>query len=114
MEYRFVKLNDITVKIGENIIGAVTDVKYSVDYKYDDESGLDTTNPMYEIIITHQLIVDIERPYFYFISGADVEILDPSGNTKFLNCITKNVTCVIDKNGVYETIHMLGGDIRYS
>ncbi len=112
MEYRFTKLDDVTVKINGEFIGALTDVRYSVEYSYNTVTGPDIKNPHYDIEISYRPIIGTHRYQLYGVNGVDVIIYDPWQSVTFTGCKSRALTNRTDKDGMIETVRLTGFDMH--
>ena len=113
MEYRYVTLNDILLKISGTFVGALTDVKYVIDYRYNSITGPDTSSPEYDITITYRPMVGTRRLSLYNKEGIAIEINDPWQTITFSNCTTRTLTNSVDSGGMLETVRFTASSVSF-
>ncbi len=114
MECRIVKLNDVEVQIGGEVIGGLVDIKYEIGYPYYESAGPDIDSPQYNITVKYRPLIGTNRLTLHRVNGATVRIIEPWKTVEFGRCKTRSITTQTDSEGMIETVCLTGFSISMS
>lgn len=101
-------MNDVTVRIDGVSIGGLIDAGYEVNYPYSPQTGVNSSLPEYVITVSFRPVTGTQRPVLQKISNSCIQIIDPMRTVTIDGCKTWRYSCITDKDGMIETVKLIG------
>ncbi len=112
-DFRLAELDDFSISVNGEYIGAIVCIKVDIDYEYSKENGLNQSKPYYDIVIAYRPIISTRFLWLERVSDGEIIINEPWGTRCFYGCKTRTYNRTVDKDGLIETVRFKAASTEY-